>query len=142
MIWRSRKTSPDQAPYQSRGSILAAQLLTAAEVDFDAATKLQQALIGTFLFGMLTAEGMNAGRSPSEIRAGAIGTFQDALHYTLEAAVEGVEHCIQATAPGAHETMKAIIHRGIDGHRQILDGDKAGLAQNIGDVLRRFESQS
>jgi hypothetical protein len=120
---------------------LAAQLLKVAEIDFDAATKLQQALIGTFLFGMLTAEGMHTGRSPGEIRAGAICVFQDALHYTPEAAVEGVEHCIQATGPDAHETMKAIIHRGIDGHRQILDGDNTGLAQNIGDILRRFENQ-
>jgi len=120
---------------------LAAQLLTATEIDFDAATQLQQALIGTFLFGVLTAEGMSTGRSPSEIRTGAIWVFQDALHYTPDAAVEGVEHCIQATAPGAHETMKAIVHRGIVGHRQIIHDDKAGLAQNIGDVLRRFENQ-
>lgn len=141
MFWRKKTASSVQDPLQSRGNILATQLLKAAEVDFDGATKLQQALIGTFLFGMLTAEGMMNRRSPNEIREAAIRVFQDALHYTPQAATEGVEHCIHAIAPNGHDTMKAIVHRGIDGHRQVVDGDDAGLAQNIGDVLRQFENR-
>lgn len=129
-----------QDPLRSRGNNLAAQLLTASGTSFDRATALQQALVGTFLFGMLTAEGMRTRRSPGEIRAAAIGVFEDTLHYTPQAAVEGVEHCIQATAPNGHPTMRAIIHRGIDGHRQAVDGDSAGLAQNVASMLGQFET--
>lgn len=140
MFWRKKTASTVQDPLRAKGNILAMQLMTAAGVDFDAATQLQQALIGTFLFGMLTAEGMFTRRSPHEIREAAIGVFQDTLHYTPQAATEGVDHCIEATVPNGHDTMKAIVHRGIDGHRQVVEGDNAGLVQNISDVLQHFNN--
>jgi hypothetical protein len=52
--------------------------------------------------------------------------------------VQGIEHCIQETGPNAHETIKAIIHRGIDGNGQFVDGDKLGSAQSS--FSRRAES--
>jgi hypothetical protein len=133
-----KENAAGRNPLRSRGNTLAAQLLTASGIHFDTATPIEQALLGTFLFGMLYAEGMVARHSPTEIREAAIGVFEDTLHYTPQAATEGIENCIQATAPNAHETMRAIIHRGIEGHRQAASGDNSGLAQNIGDVLRHF----
>ena len=138
MFWRKKNVIPTPDSFVSRGKILGEQLLLAARIDFDGGTKLQQALIGTFLFGMLCAEGMLHQSSPTEIRNVAISVFEETLRYAPSAAIEGVENCIQATRPDGHDTMKAIIHRGIDGHRQITEDNQMGLAQNIGDVLRQF----
>lgn len=142
MFWRKKVADAPQDGFRIRGNALAAELLATAQVDFDAASQLQQALIGTFLFGVLTAEGMSRQLSPHQIRAGAISVFQDTLHYTAGAALEGVDNCIQATGPNVHDTMSALIHRGIDGHRQIASGDVAGLADNIREIFRQFEARS
>lgn len=141
MFWKKKNDRRPHTSFHQQGNDLAEHLLTAANIDFDASSKLEQALVSTFLFGMLTAEGMMRRLPPNEIRDGAISVFRDVLHYTQDAAIQGVQHCIEATGPNVHEPMKAIIHRGIDGHRQLIEGDKLGLAQSIGDVLQRFQNQ-
>lgn len=118
---------------------MASDLLAAAEVNFDQSDKLTQALIGTFLFGMLSAHGMWAKLGVTRTYDIAIDVFQDVLHYTPEAAAEGVKHCVEATRPDAHPTMNAIIHDGIEGHRQYVEGDLNGLRLNIKSILREFE---
>ena len=126
--------------YQVEGERIGADLLRVAAVDFDRSDALTQALIGTFLFGMLHAHAMSSKRTPEEARNLAISVFERVLHYSAAAAVEGVEHCIEATRPGVHETMNAILHRGIDGHRQYIEGDAAGLERNVKSVLEQFRN--
>jgi hypothetical protein len=118
---------------------MAAHLLAAAEIDFDQSDKLTQALIGTFLFGMLSAQAMTAGRAVDEAYNVAIDVFEDVLHYTPEAAREGVQQCIEATTPGVHPSMHAIVHRGIDGHLQYTSNDINGLRLNIKSIFEHFQ---
>ena len=132
--------SSNQASYRAEANAAVRDLLQMSEVDFDSGTKLQQALIGTFVFGMVYAHGRVLGLSPPQIHALASAVYQDVLHYTAEAAAEGVQDCIDATAPGNHDSMNAIMHRGIDGHRQHIAGDFDGLRQNIRSVLEQFNA--
>ncbi|MBY0566059.1 MAG: hypothetical protein K2P70_02015 [Hyphomonadaceae bacterium] len=118
---------------------MAADLLAASEVDFDESDQLTQALVGTFLFGMLTAYAMSKGQGADEAHLTAVAVFEDVLHYTPSAAQEGVQHCIEASRPGAHPTMNTILHRGIDGHAQYAQGDEFGLRENIQYILRHFQ---
>lgn len=140
MFWR-RKKYPEPPLVSHRGDLnaAAATLLDVSEVDFDSGTALQQALIGTFVFGMIYAHGRVAGLDAPEIHALSIAVYQDTFHYTPEAAVDGVENCIDA-AVGGHDRMQAIIHRGIDGHRQYLEGDTESLRENIQSVLKQFDA--
>ena len=117
---------------------MAKHLLDVAEIDFDNCGRVRQAVVGTFVFGMVNAYGMSARHTPQEIAEVAIQVFENVLHYTPEAAGEGVQQCIEATRPSGHETMNAIMHRGIDGHRQYLASDSIGLKENINGVLARF----
>ncbi len=121
---------------------MAEHLLDVAGIDFDTRDRTTQAVVGTFIFGMLNAYGMSAGQTPQELINLAVKVFQDALHYTPEAAGEGIQHCIEATRPGAHDTMKALIHRGVDGHRQYIAGDHEGLSANINSILAHFSSKA
>jgi len=119
MFWRKKESSSERlVPRRNDLNRMASALLQVADVEFDQASQLEQALVGTFLFGMLNAYGMLNRLSPPDVQALAILVFQDSLHYSTTAAIEAVQHCIDATSPNHHETMNAILHRGIDGHAQ------------------------
>lgn len=142
MFWKGKAGARGGlAEQRDEANAMARQLLECANVDFDRGSPLQQALVGTFLFGMLSAQWMSKKQS-GDPRALAISVFQDTLHYTPEAADQGVQGCIEVTKPGVHDTMNAIVHRGIDGYRQFLEQDFAGLSTNVGDVLRKFNATS
>jgi hypothetical protein len=141
-MWPFNKSNKDNThlvPHRDQLNTMAKTLLEVAELDFDSASQLEQAITGTFLFGMIFAHGSAHGMQPPEVHAMGLVVFKDTLHYTDSAAAEGVQQAISATAPGYHDTMNAIIHRGIDGRRQYVEGDTAGLKQNIASVLAHFK---
>ncbi len=141
MFW-GRKRHQDRDLIRDRDALnaMGGELLKLADFDFDKGSPLQQALVGTFFFGMVYAHGMAARMSPPEIRALALLVFQERLHYTPGAAVQAVQGCIDATRPGVHDAMRAILHRGIDGHAQFVAGDVEGLASNLHSLLDQFSS--
>jgi hypothetical protein len=118
---------------------MATDVLAVCAIDFDSESQLNQALVGTFIFGMIFADSMLHRLQPPEVHALALAVFADSLHYTPNAAAEAVEHCIAATQPGCHDTMNAILHRGIDGHLQHQRQDFAGLATNLNSILAHFK---
>lgn len=113
-------------------------LLAASGVDFDRGSQLDQALIGTFFFGMVHAHGMLSKLTPPQVHALALKAYTEVFHYTPAAAVQAAQSCIDATAPGNHDSMNAILHRGIDGHAQFARSDISALRENIGSVLLEF----
>src|SRR4051812_22637624 len=123
MFWKRKSEKPPLFPHREECNRIAAAALRASGVDFDRASQLEQALVGTFIFGMIQTEGMMRSASPEEVHAVSLCVFQDTLHYTPQAAAEGVHACIEATDPKVHATMNDILHRGIDGHAQYFAGD-------------------
>ena len=87
---------------------------------------------------MLHAHGISNHLQPQEVHALALATYEDSLHYTPTAAAEAVQHCVGATTPSKHPAMNAILHRGIDGHAQYVQGDLVGLAKNVNAVLQHY----
>jgi hypothetical protein len=138
MFWKKKPQDVHLIPHCEECNKAASAALVASGVEFDCATALEQALIGTFVFGMIQTHGMINRLKPPESHTLALCVFQDTLHYTTAAAAQGVQECINATPPSYHPTMNAILHRGIDGHRQYLDGDGKGLVQNIRSILGQF----
>jgi hypothetical protein len=125
-------------PHREECNRLAFAALHASGIEFDRASQLEQALVGTFVFGMIHAECMKHALDVPQAYAIALCVFQDTLHYTPKAAAEGVQACIDATAPGVHDTMRAIMHHGIDGHAQLATSDVAALTANIRGILSQF----
>ena len=138
MWWNKKKKEPDLRNHRDDLNAMAAALLRAAGLNFDEAGPLEQALVGTFLFGMIQTHGMMNELQPPQIHALALIVFKDSLHYSDEAAAKAIQECINATSPGYHDTMNAILHRGVDGHRQYLSNDLDGLAKNICSILAQF----
>jgi hypothetical protein len=141
MWWKKKQANHDLVPHREQLNSMAAALLKESGVDFDSATQLEQALIGTFLFGMIQTHGMLHGLTAPEVHALALIVFKDSLHYTDAAAVQGVQECINATRPEYHRTMNAILHRGIDGHEHYQDGDMNALRENLTSILDQFRKR-
>lgn len=138
MFWKKKPQDQHLVLHRDECNKIASAALVASGVEFDRASPLQQALIGTFVFGMIQTHGMMNRLQPPEIHTVALCVFQDTLHYTAAAAAQGVQECINSTKPSYHPAMNAILHRGIDGHRQYLERDAAGLSQNIQSILGQF----
>jgi hypothetical protein len=142
MWWKKKTTEKPLVNHREELNSMASALLKASGVDFDHGTTLVQALIGTFLFGMIQTHGMSHKLTPPEIHALALIVFKESLHYSDSAAAQGVQECINAASPGYHDTMNAILHRGIDGHRQYANRDCDGLRTNIISVLDQFRKKA
>ncbi|HEX7028379.1 MAG TPA: Imm48 family immunity protein, partial [Gammaproteobacteria bacterium] len=99
-LFRKRAHSKAVQRHIGEANAMSAALLSASGVEFDSASKLEQALIGTFYFGMLTAHGMLHALSPREVHELALASFELGLHYTPAAAMEATEECIAAATPG------------------------------------------
>ena len=138
MFWNRKTEKPALLPQREECNRIAAAALRASGIEFDRASQLQQALVGTFVFGMIHAECTKYGLALPQAHAIALCVYQDTLHYTPKAAAEGVQACIDATSPGVHDTMRAIMHRGIDGHAQFSVGDTAALSANVRGILAQF----
>ena len=141
MFWSRKTEKPPLLPHREECNRIAGAVLRVSGIEFDRASQLQQALVGTFVFGMIHAECMKHALAPPQAHAIALCVFQDTLHYTSKAAAEGVQACIDATAPGVHDTMRAIMHRGIDGHAQFFAGDTEALTENVRSILSQFSGR-
>ena len=141
MFWKKKPKNDGLLPRRSECNKMALAALDASGVNFDASSATEQALLGTFVFGMIYTDGMVNRLSPPEVHAIALCVFKDTLHYTDQAAAQGVQECINATRPTYHPTMNVILHRGIEGHRQYTEGDLQSLSENIRFVLAQFKGK-
>jgi len=141
MFWKKKPEQGRLVSHREECNRMALVALGASKVHFDGASQLEQALLGTFIFGMIQTHGMINKLSAPDVHALELCVFKDTLHYTDQAAARGVQECINATDPNHHPTMNAILHRGIDGHLQYIKGDLKGLATNIGLILDQFRKQ-
>jgi hypothetical protein len=139
MFWRKKPKEGRLVPHRKALNEMTVALLAASGTSFDAASQLEQALVGTFVFGMIHAHSMTSQLSPPDTHALALLVFQDTLHYTPAAAAEAVQQCINATAPGYHDGMNAILHRGIEGHRQYVEAKHEAMASNLFEVLSHYQ---
>jgi len=107
------------------------ELFRICGVEFARTSELQRQICGAFLFGLAFAHSETHGLQPAEVHALAITMLQDLLAYSVEQAGSFSSRLIEASGSGTNDTMNAIIHRGIDGYRQITTGQHDGLRQNL-----------
>lgn len=138
MFWKKKSPPQPLVPHRGELNRMATTVLGAAGIEFDTSPQLTQALVGTFLFGMISAHGMMHELAPPEVHALALAVFKDTLHYSDTAAAEAVQTCINASRPGYHDTMNAIVHRGIDGHAKYLSHNMVSVVDNLRSIVAHF----
>jgi hypothetical protein len=114
-------------------------VLRICEVELSTLSEADREICGAFFFGIAYVYGRLKGLSQAEIHALIISTLQDVLRFDLERARAFSLELIQATKPVNNPRLNSIIHRGIDGHRQLTSDANGSLQSNF---LRLFQTHT
>ncbi|MBT2288298.1 hypothetical protein J7E73_03935 [Paenibacillus albidus] len=114
---------------------LANKIIEELEMTFEETNEIERQIIAVFCFGGVHAIAHREGLTPPEAHGLIIALLIRKFGYSPEQAAAFAENLIQSTAPQKQDVMNAIIHRGIDGHRQYQHEDYEGLRHNITEVL-------
>ena len=115
---------------------MADDLLSVLEIPFEETTELQRQLLASFSFGMLFVIGQINKLTGSEIHALTICLLLDVFKYSDHQAVRFADDLIEAGSGRGNPTTNAVIHRGIDGHRQWEAGLRSELKSNIDGIFK------
>ena len=119
---------------------MAEAVIDALGVEFEHTSELQRQVLANFTFGMVFALGQIHELTPAQIHALLLLVLNEPFKYSPKQAAAFADDLIRAAADRSHhDTMHAILHRGIDGHRQWESGNAEGLRENLLGVLRLLE---
>ena len=111
-------------------------LVASAGVPFEGTTELQRQVLASFAFGMTFAIGQIERLTPPEVHALSITMLIDAFKYSAQQAGAFSSHLIECASGRGNPTIQAVIHRGIDGHRQWSSDRTTEFSENIKSVLQ------
>jgi hypothetical protein len=115
---------------------MSADLFAVIEIPFSETTELQRQLLASFAFGMTFAVGKIEKLSPFEVHALSITMLIDSFKYSEEQASAFSQHLIECASGSGNSTIQAVIHRGIDGHRQWQLEEQSTLRENIQSIFQ------
>lgn len=127
----------DLIPIRREIAEMAERLFEVMDIPFEQTSELQRQLLATFAFGLICAVGQLNRLSPPEVHALVISCLMDVFRYADHQAVAFAEDLITAASDSEyHRTKNAIMHRGIDGHRQWQKGKTEELYANLDEIFR------
>jgi hypothetical protein len=116
---------------------MANELFAIVGVPFAQTSELQRQILATFTFGMIFAVGQIKRLGPPEVQALAISCLMDVFQYEdHQAAAFASDLIAHVSGGGPDDTHKAIVHRGIDGHRQWAEKQADQLRANIDGLFK------
>lgn len=101
--------------------------------------EMERQAFGVFVFGMMNALALQMHATPVQVQAETIAFLTQALGYSPQQAMAFSISMIQATKEENNPNWNAIIHRGIEGYRQLHNGKKEELAQNFREIMEVLE---
>jgi immunity protein 48 of polymorphic toxin system len=126
----------DLKALRAQSAKVAGELFAVLGVPFEDTTELQRQLLAAFSFGMLFALGRVNKLTPPEIHTLSICLLMDAFKYSDRQATAFTEDLIESASSRGNPTTNAVIHRGIDAHREWEKGLRSDLKRNLEDIFR------
>jgi hypothetical protein len=125
-------------PVRAEIATMASDLFDVIGVPFEQTSELQRQVLAAFAFGMIYAEGKLRELQPPEVQALVTACLMDVFKYSDHQAVAFSTNLISAASSHSRTptTTGAIIHLGIDGHRQWQQKKTDVLRANLREVLR------
>jgi hypothetical protein len=127
---------------RSKISDMCGSVITATSIPLESTSELERQIMASFAFGMTFVVGQSEHLTPPQIHALSITMLVDAFEFTEGEAVAFTNDMIEAAGGGGNPTIRAIIHRGIDGHLQWISGRTEELEKNINSVLKAMRSRT
>jgi hypothetical protein len=115
---------------------MAGGLFSVLGIRFEETTELQRQLLAAFSFGMQFVIGPRNQLGPPELHALAICLLRDVFRYSEPQAVAFAEDLIASASGCGNPTTNAVIHRGIEGHRQWEDRLTSELKSNLDGIFK------
>jgi len=128
--------SADMKSLRTALNSMSANLFVVIRIPFEETSELQRQLLAAFAFGMSFAVGKIEKLTPPEVYALAIIMLMGTFRYSAEQATAFAQELIESASGRGNPTIRTVIHRGIDGHRQWHSGERAGLQDNIESVFK------
>jgi hypothetical protein len=124
-------------PVRSEIAGMANEVFGVVGIPFEQTSELQRQVLAAFTFGMIFAAAKMKGLPPTDVHALAIACLMDVFKYAdHQATAFSVNLISKASTRVKGDTMNAIIHRGIDGHRQWQQGQTDMLKANIDQIFK------
>jgi hypothetical protein len=116
---------------------MASELFGVVGIPFEQTSELQRQIMASFAFGMIFAVGQIKRLSPPDVHALAICCLMDVFKYAdHQAGAFSSDLIAHASSRDPNDTQQAIIHRGIDGHRQWQQKQTDQLKVNIEGIFK------
>jgi len=105
------------------------------DIDFNTTTEAERQVIAAFSFGVIHAHISTRELGPEVGKEMTLNILESVFKYSPEQASDFFDYLVQCTGADDNNTIKAIIHRGIDGHYQYINGLIEELKTNLLSVL-------
>ena len=131
--------SPSLTSHRAQMAKYGNDVLRICEVEFSTLSEADREICGAFFFGIAFVHGRLNGLTQTDIHTLVISVLQDVLRFNVERAGTFSLALIEATKPENDPRLNSIIHRGIDGHRQLTTGKSDSLQSNF---VRLFQTHT
>jgi hypothetical protein len=133
---------PYLAPVRAEIATMANDLFVVMGVPFEQTSELQRQVMATFASGMIFAEGRVRELRPPEVHALVVACLTAVFKYSDQQADSFSTNLISAASSHSRtpSTTGAIIHLGVDGHRQWQQKKTDELRTNLREVLRTVDA--
>jgi len=138
--YAAKKHARNLAVHRNQMNQAAEIVIQESGLDLSAATRRERSVLATFFFGILSAHGMQHKLTPPDLHALCLLVLIDTFKFDETFAALTADECIRAANPGHHDTMHAIIHRGIDAHERLIAGDQKTFRENLQSLLAHFKN--
>jgi hypothetical protein len=106
-------------------------------------SELDREIAGAFAFGFVYADGRSADLSQAEVHGLSVHVLHAVIGYDEPSAARFASDLIHAAAdPEFHDTLHAVIHRGIDGHAAWQRNRIDVATANLKDILDYMRDRS
>lgn len=128
-------------PIRNENAQMAAELFGIVGIPFEQTSELQRQILAAFAFGMVFAACRMRQLPPPDVQALGICRLTDVFHYSGDQAAAFSARLISAaSSKDPTDTMRSIIHRGIDGQNQWQQKRHDQLKANIDGILKALKA--
>ena len=120
---------------ENNPSIIAQDLFKIIDIDFNTTTEAERQVIAAFTFGVIHAHASIHKLSPEAGKEMTLDILQSVFKYSPEQSSDFFDYLVESTGAGDNDTIKAIIHHGINGHYQYIIGLTEELKTNLLSML-------